>query len=165
MPEQKMGPRLRISRKAASQLQGDGTGIGFAMDPESGAVLLTGGNISSMLVGAQPRNRAPAKMPFRNAGIVLAPAGKNRFHALATSIENFNNHPPLYYLEYSDGAWSAPIPIGQYAYHFFATTFGPRVHPTEPRNDAFRIVSGDDGRALLIWPHEDALVARWLTLK
>jgi hypothetical protein len=33
------------------------------------------------------------------------------------------------------------------------------------QTEVFKIVDDGNGRALLLWPTEDALVARWVTLK
>ncbi len=116
-----------------------------AADPESGAVLVivdgARASMASILVGTGA-GEAPSEMPVQYPTPAVAPAGKNRFHALGI-------RPHVSYLEYSGGAWSGPVAIGE-------------------GNDPV-IVSDGKGRALLLWSKRDGpvdvLVARWVTLK
>lgn len=144
-----------------------------ALDPASGSLLVVGNGIS-WLVSTGAGTVETSAMPIKNAGLLLAPAGKGRFHALAAGIglaRKGEHTEPLYYLSFEKGAWSAPIEIGRRAEKFEwnipPLEFEPDTAPLlwGPRHDVFRIVSADKGRALLIWPTEKALVGRWVFLK
>ncbi len=162
-PPQSIGPRILVgSRKFALVSNSDyDTDLGLAMDPDTGSLLLTGGDLYSVLAGNAPRSQV-AKIPAHNGGVITAAAGNTRFHALMTSITAFSSEPPLYYLAYANGAWSAPVEIGRYSYSYFSFL---KQEPEQPGRDSFTIVSANDGRALLIWPYNDTLMARWVTLR
>lgn len=147
-----------------------------ATDPESGTILLASHGVSSLVGGDKSRPKDPVEMPLSNVDVLLAPASKGRFHALAlgTRMESSVINP-VYYLAYAHGAWSAPMEIGK---------FSKKLRPVEIIEEPFRewrgkspgfdkipkylvpkIVPDNNGRALLIWPTDDALVGRWVALK
>ncbi len=159
---QDIGPQIRVPGVTAHRVVTEIDNMDFAMDTQSGAVLMASLDGKSMLAGDAREGADWTDMPIKNAGILLAHAGKGRFHALATEVDDLKGMLSVYYLEYSDRGWSAPVPVGKYANHFF---LGHQSPPSQPRQDAFKIITDNNGRALLIWPTEDALVARWVTLK
>ncbi len=160
-PAQDIGPRILIGPKKFALVSERHRGTSLAMDPDTGSVLMVGGNLYSVQAGQTPTSQV-AKVPVRDAGMIVGAAGNGRFHALLTGVSAFSQHPRVYYLAYAQGAWSAPVEIGRYSYSYFSHA---APDPVEPGRDSFRIIGGSNGRALLIWPLDDIFMARWVTLQ
>lgn len=87
----------------------------------------------------------------------LAPAGNNRFCAVL--IGEANNQWtgrgfPVLYLEFSKGVWSAPVELGVAD----IASLGGGIW------NAVQIGSNGGREALVVWPVEEGIVARWITL-
>ncbi len=152
---------------------------GRAIDPQSGDILLLGRNMSIMQ--HDKAWSAPVTLPIRNSTLILAPAGKGRFHALAFGIlRNSNNQvsdshapgnlaytrqeylQPIYYMAYSGTAWSAPVEFGAPENGFATPQYVGNVWRL---GLTATLLSDEDGHALLIWETKEGVAACWVTMK
>lgn len=88
----------------------------------------------------------------------LVPGGRDRFHALIPLIipTTWSGDFVLYYLNFSDGTWSAPVRLGTLPNLWFGG------HEYD-NYGAHQLVSDREGRALAIWRNEEKkFVARWI---
>ncbi len=125
----------------------------YGLDSQTGSLLIVDANGTGVLADTEGNATRLPEMPIKHAGIVFASTGNERFSVLATGMGvKKKGDQPVYYLEFKNNAWSAPVEIGTYA-------------PTHPAGGIFKIIPDNHGHALLLWPHKDALVARWVTLR
>lgn len=124
---------------------GSGANFDIAADSETGNVLIvfqSGLSLNSSSV----RNGLPETpveiIPYTGK-FLLAAAGRDRYHMLVTAKEK------IYYLEYDERGWSAPIEIGE-------------RHPQR----TVILIADSSGQALVAWIKEDGkLVARWISVR
>jgi hypothetical protein len=73
-----------------------------------------------------------------------------------TRAESPSGHDlPVFYLQFRDGRWSAPVEVGDAGVEAF---FGAPW-------DAVQMASDGHGRVLVTWPVKDGIEARWLRLR
>lgn len=134
---------------------GLGSQVSLSVDPETGTVHFVRAHDMSRLVRETVRYEE-IRLPFtRYWEPRLAPAGRDRFHAVVVgAVRNVwtSKGFPLNYLAFSDSAWSAPVEVGIADVSGFWGFIW----------NAIQIGSDGKNRALVVWPIENGIVGRWI---
>lgn len=129
---------------------GFGSQTALSVDPETGTALILRAHDRSWLVRDGTWSDT-GTVPFFASGPWeprLCPAGEERFHALLLGGSR------VFYLQYSERGWSAPVDLGSAHTTSFLGWFGATVQ-----------IGGDGhGRALAVWPVKRGLAGRWIEL-
>lgn len=145
--------------------------VSIAIDPDSGATLVVrrsgGFEEFFQLKEAGPRSflvrdeewGAAIPMPVSNVmKTSVAPSGNDRFHAVvlgAPSNSWSEGDNPIYYLNLTSNEWSPPVTLGlANSSHWI---FKHLV-------DSVEVASNGSRRAVVVWPTEEGIVARWIEL-
>jgi len=138
---------------------GLGNQVSLSVDPETGTALFVIAHDMSRLVREAVRDEAIGLPIGTYWEPRLAPAGRDRFHAVVIGkSRNFwtwtAKGSPIYYLEFSDRAWSAPIEVGIADVSAYWGLIW----------NAIQIGSDGKNRALVVWPIESGIVGRWIEI-
>lgn len=125
----------------------------LAADPESGLALIG----LSWLQRGDDWIVGPLELPFKvrpsNLDVRVAAAGGDAFHAIVSAAAPGQKDSLFaWYLLLSEGAWSAPVPLGPTGVASFWGTGW----------DAYGIAGLPGGRAFVVWPTERGIVGRWV---
>jgi len=85
----------------------------------------------------------------------VAPQARSRFDVVVTGTRSESpggHESPVFYLQFHDGRWSAPVELaGAKVAAFFGTVWG-----------AVQVAGDGNGHLLVTWPAPDGIDARWL---
>lgn len=99
-----------------------------------------------------PEFRMPLNLAW-SPRIAAPAAGHFDIVAMGTRTDSsLVNQQPVFYLQFRDGRWSAPVEVGGAG---VATLLGTAW-------DAVQVASDGNGHVLVTWPVEDGVEARWL---
>jgi len=140
---------------------GNSSGLGYqasmAADPVTGTVLVIKAHTASWVLSDNAWSKATL-LPLQHFWEPrLTPAGNNRFRAvvIGEADNQWTGHgSPVLYLEFSQGAWSAPVVLGAAD----VASFWGNIW------NAVQIGSNGGRETLVVWPVEEGIVARWIVL-